>query len=138
MSIDDWLTSIGLDRYLELFRENDIDTDILAELDEEDLEKIGVTSLGHRKKMLRAIRDLLREGTALAAPNDAEPLIALLNDADVSEEAFATDLASTLRAGQAKRKTHDARRSGPDLMEVWEKMDRGEISSASFISPSSR
>lgn len=89
-----------------------------------------LSTMGKELAGLRAIRDLLREGAALAAPEDTGPLIQQLADADVTEEAFASDLAAALRAGQVKKKTHGARRSGPDLMEVWEKMDRGEISSA--------
>jgi hypothetical protein len=90
-----------------------------------DLARMGKELAG-----LRAIRDLLREGAPLAAPGDAKLLLTLLNDSESTEEAFAGDLAAALRAGQVKRKSRDARRSGPDLMEVWEKMDRGEISSA--------
>jgi len=90
-----------------------------------DLARMGKELAG-----LRAIRDLLREGAPLAAPGDPAPLLSLLNDSEATEESFAGDLAAALRAGQVKRKRDDQRRSGPDLMEVWEKMDRGEISSA--------
>ena len=34
---------------------NDIDFNILSDLTDQDLEKIGVTSVGHRRKLLRAI-----------------------------------------------------------------------------------
>ena len=43
-----WLEKIGLAQYADLFAENDIDWEILPELTEHDLEKLGV-SLGHRK-----------------------------------------------------------------------------------------
>jgi hypothetical protein len=36
----------------------DIDFDILGDLTDPDLEKIGVNSLGHRRKLLRAIANL--------------------------------------------------------------------------------
>src|SRR5262245_65166399 len=49
-----WLETIGLGHYAELFSKNDIDREVLASLDEQDLEKLGV-SLGHRKKLLKAI-----------------------------------------------------------------------------------
>ena len=52
-----WLRGLGLDRYVEVFRANDVDADILPELSDADLEKLGV-SLGHRKKLLKAIADL--------------------------------------------------------------------------------
>lgn len=86
--------------------------------------------LGKELAGLRAIRELLREGVPLAAPGDCAPLLVLLDDADTAEESFATQLGEALRAGQAPRAPGSARRAGPDLMEIWDKMDRGEISSA--------
>ena len=47
-----------MSEYAERFAENDIDFTILADLTDQDLEKIGVASLGHRRKLLRAIADL--------------------------------------------------------------------------------
>ena len=56
--IEDWLKQLGMDEYAQRFAENDIDLAILSDLTDQDLEKIGVTSLGHRRKLLRAIADL--------------------------------------------------------------------------------
>src|SRR5215468_4794184 len=53
--IADWLEKLGLGQYAQRFAENDIDFEILSDLTDQDLEKIGVTSLGHRRKLLRAI-----------------------------------------------------------------------------------
>src|SRR6516162_2960903 len=53
--IADWLEKLGLGQYAQRFAENDIDFDVLNDLTDQDLEKIGVTSLGHRRKLLRAI-----------------------------------------------------------------------------------
>jgi class 3 adenylate cyclase/predicted ATPase len=50
-----WLEKIGLAQYAELFAKNDIDWEILPELTEHDLEELGI-SLGHRKKLTRAIQ----------------------------------------------------------------------------------
>jgi hypothetical protein len=58
--IANWLKSLGLEQYTDGFTENDIDFSILHELTDQDLEKIGVRSLGHRRKLLRAIGDLER------------------------------------------------------------------------------
>src|ERR1700751_3989496 len=55
--IADWLNTLGLLQYAQRFAENDIDPSVLRDLTDADLEKIGV-SLGHRKKMLRAIAEL--------------------------------------------------------------------------------
>jgi hypothetical protein len=49
---------LGLSEYAQRFAENDIDFSILPELTDQDLEKIGVSSLGHRRKILRAIATL--------------------------------------------------------------------------------
>src|SRR5262247_676485 len=55
--IAEWLNALGLRQYAQRFADNDIDTNVLPDLTEADLEKIGV-SLGHRKRMLRAIAEL--------------------------------------------------------------------------------
>src|SRR5208283_4184544 len=57
MDVGAWLRSLGLEQYEALFRENDIDAEILGDLTDADLEKLGVT-LGHRKRLLRAIATL--------------------------------------------------------------------------------
>jgi hypothetical protein len=54
-----WLSSLDLERYEPAFRDNAIDAEVLAELTEADLEKLGVL-LGHRKRMLHAIAELAR------------------------------------------------------------------------------
>jgi class 3 adenylate cyclase len=67
MDVGGWLRSLGLGQYEALFRASDIDADILPELTEVDLEKLGV-SLGHRKRLLRAISGLAAAET-LATPS---------------------------------------------------------------------
>ena len=70
MDIDGWLRGIGLGRYAEDFRANGIDEERLSRLTSDDLRDIGVVSLGHRKKLLRAIAALApaREAAALPPP----------------------------------------------------------------------
>src|SRR3954469_14508679 len=58
-----WLRGLGLGQYEPAFRENDVDADVLPELTEADLERLGVASLGHRKRLLRGIA-APREGPA--------------------------------------------------------------------------
>ena len=53
-----WLEQLGLGRYTGPFAENDIDDEVLVDLSEGDLERLGVSSLGHRKKLLKAIAAL--------------------------------------------------------------------------------
>src|SRR6516162_5754052 len=57
MDVGGWLRSLGLGQYEALFRASEIDADILPELTDVDLEKLGVP-LGHRKRLLRAISGL--------------------------------------------------------------------------------
>ena len=52
--IAEWLGRQGLGQYAQTFAENHIDYSVLPDLTEDDLEKLGI-SLGHRKKLLRAI-----------------------------------------------------------------------------------
>src|SRR5215831_16689654 len=65
--IADWLKKLGMPEYAERFTANDIEIDILPELTDHDLEGLGI-SLGHRRRILRAIREL---GLAQAAPRIA-------------------------------------------------------------------
>ncbi len=60
MDVGTWLGSLGLDQYEALFREHEIEADILPELTDQHLRDIGVP-LGHRLRMLRAIRQLAAE-----------------------------------------------------------------------------
>jgi class 3 adenylate cyclase len=62
-----WLNALGLGQYAQRFADNDIDAGILRDLTDEDLEKIGV-SLGHRKKLLRAIAELDEVGMTPESP----------------------------------------------------------------------
>src|SRR6516225_9009421 len=55
--IADWLKKLGMSEYTQRFSENDIALDILPDLTDQDLERLGL-SLGHRRRMLKAIREL--------------------------------------------------------------------------------
>ena len=52
-----WLRDLGLGQYEAVFRENEIDVDILPELTEPHLVKLGMP-LGHRIRLLKAISNL--------------------------------------------------------------------------------
>jgi hypothetical protein len=52
MNVADWLRTLGLEQYEALFHQNDIDAEVLPTLDADDLRELGVSSLGHRKKLL--------------------------------------------------------------------------------------
>lgn len=50
----DWLREHNLEQYADAFEANDIDFDILPDLDDHDLEQLGL-SLGNRRRFLKAI-----------------------------------------------------------------------------------
>jgi class 3 adenylate cyclase/tetratricopeptide (TPR) repeat protein len=61
-TIAEWLASLGLSEYAQRFADNHVDASVLRDLTDQDLTELGV-SLGHRRKMLRAIAEL--DGAAL-------------------------------------------------------------------------
>src|SRR5579872_5295082 len=76
MDVVVWLRSLGLGQYEAAFRDNEVDDDVLPNLTAEDLKELGVTALGHRRKLLDAIA-ALRAGesakTNAPAQDSAEP-----------------------------------------------------------------
>ena len=69
MDVGGWLRGLGLGQFEATFRESEIDFDVLPELTEPDLEKLGVP-LGHRKRLLKAIASL--GATAALGPAPAQ------------------------------------------------------------------
>ena len=76
MDILAWLRELGLERYEQAFRENEIVADILPKLTADDLKDIGVTIVGHRRKLLEAIAALAEPALARQA-GPSGPLKAL-------------------------------------------------------------
>ena len=56
-----WLASLDLAQYSDTFLQNDVNTGILPLLTSDDLKEIGVSSVGHRRKLLEAILALSGE-----------------------------------------------------------------------------
>jgi class 3 adenylate cyclase/tetratricopeptide (TPR) repeat protein len=71
MEVAEWLRKLGLEQYEPAFRENDVDAQVLPRLTAEDLISIGVTSVGHRRRLLDAI-------AALGSPLPDPPLPGLV------------------------------------------------------------
>ena len=67
MDVGDWLRSLGLGQYETAFRDNGVDAEVLPDLTDADLEKLGVL-LGHRKRLLKAIASLRRLATDRIPP----------------------------------------------------------------------
>ena len=73
--VETWLRSIGLAQYASTFAANDIDLEVLSELTEQDLMGLGV-SLGHRKRLLKAIRaGLLNNRPTIAASSSTSTAV---------------------------------------------------------------
>jgi class 3 adenylate cyclase/tetratricopeptide (TPR) repeat protein len=58
IEITDWLRKLGLEQYAPAFRDNAIDSKVLPRLTAEDLKELGVTMVGHRRRLLDAIAAL--------------------------------------------------------------------------------
>jgi class 3 adenylate cyclase/predicted ATPase len=74
--LDQWLTALGLAEYVPRFAENHIDFSIITDLKDQDLKELGISSLGHRRRILRAIAQLNSDGPSAShtpALNPAQP-----------------------------------------------------------------
>jgi SAM domain (Sterile alpha motif)/Adenylate and Guanylate cyclase catalytic domain len=84
MDVAAWLRGLGLEQYAQLFRDNDIDGEILCGITAEDLKELGISSFGHRRRLLNAIaalggdlptRDVAQSATsATSAPISPPPI----------------------------------------------------------------
>ena len=80
MDVTEWLRKLGLEQYEPAFRANEIDAEVLPSLTAEDLNELGVTLVGHHRRLLDAIAVLRVEAPAaeaaetrdVPAPIDAE------------------------------------------------------------------
>ncbi len=69
MDLSAWLRNLGLGQYEQAFRDNAIEPDVLLRLTAEDLKELGVTLVGHRRKLLDAIAAL----RVSASPTSDDP-----------------------------------------------------------------
>ena len=73
MDVAAWLNGLGLGQYEQAFRENDIDAEVIADVTADDLIRVGITSVGHRRKLLAAITALRHGMTPASPPNPGAP-----------------------------------------------------------------
>jgi class 3 adenylate cyclase/predicted ATPase len=73
--LDSWLEAHGLMRYAPLFRQHEIDLDVLPELSADDLRELGIP-LGDRKRLLNAIPGLTPAEATRAIPGATGPAAA--------------------------------------------------------------
>src|ERR1700728_2352685 len=78
-----WLEKLGLGQYAPRFAENDINFAILSDLTDQDLKELGVSSLGHRRQLLRAVAELnnVEKGAPKLAAATATPVTPQPHDA---------------------------------------------------------
>jgi hypothetical protein len=72
MDLGEWLKGLGLGQYEATFREHEIDADVLPDLTEADLEKIGLP-LGARKRLTKGIARLASKEAPPSAGTPALP-----------------------------------------------------------------
>ena len=85
MDVAAWLKNLGLGQYEAAFRDNAIDGDLLASLTAEDLKDLGVTIVGHRRKILDATATL-NSSAPLQAPHSEPPAPPPQKSAEVAAE----------------------------------------------------
>ena len=68
MDIAVWLRGLGLEQYEAAFRANAVDASVLPRLTAEDLKDLGVTLVGHRRRLLDAIAALGAEPAVADVP----------------------------------------------------------------------
>ena len=108
---------LGLGQYEAAFRENEIDADVLSDLTEIDLEKLGLP-LGHRKRLLKAIANLTAR-VDLAGPSSPARLQAAQDTPRPAPETLAERRQVTVMFSDLVGSTTLAGRMDPeDLHEV--------------------
>lgn len=84
--IRQWLEGLGLGQYAQVFAENSVEPDLLTELTDDDLKELGVSALGHRRRILAAIRDT-SAGEASTHNQPLDQVAPFPNRPDTSSEA---------------------------------------------------
>jgi class 3 adenylate cyclase len=110
-----WLGQIGLPEYAPIFAQHAIDSEVLADLADQDLRELGVP-LGHRKRLLKAIaalREPVKEtagreeaGVPGALPREAERrqltvmFVDLVGSTELAARLDPEDMSAVIRAYQ--------------------------------------
>jgi class 3 adenylate cyclase len=106
LDIGEWLRSLGLQSYEQMFKDNGIDLEVLPHLTAEDLKEIGVRAVGHRRKILDAIGIPPAGPAAVRAPPSAERrqltlmFVDLVGSTDLSRRIDPEELRDIMRAYQ--------------------------------------
>src|SRR6202140_3864497 len=114
MDLAVWLRSLGLEQYETDFRDNAIDSTVLPKLTAEDLKDLGVTAVGHRRKLLEAIAELRSDTKTETARSEPPPTIAASANDTAAERRHVTVMFSDLVGSTAL----SGRMDPEDLREV--------------------
>ena len=76
MDVASWLAALGLERYEPAFCENGIDAELLPKPTPKDLQDLGVSRVGDRRRLLDAISALRDVGGLFPAPLGINPRVA--------------------------------------------------------------
>ena len=108
--VSEWLEKLGLGQYASNFANNDVDTQLLSQITNSDLKELGISSLGHRKKILSAAKALsgaeLKPESTTAPNNEAERrqltvmFCDLVGSTELSQQLDPEDLREVNRAYQ--------------------------------------
>src|SRR6516162_10166841 len=114
MDVASWLRSLGLEQYEAAFRKNGVDETVLPKLTAEDVKDLGVTAVGHRRKLLEAIAALGSGKTEPALSDPSSPAPAAQSKDTAAERRQVTVMFSDLVDSTAL----SARMDPEDLREV--------------------
>jgi class 3 adenylate cyclase/tetratricopeptide (TPR) repeat protein len=98
MDVRGWLERLGLGQYADAFVANHIDGRLLRALTADDLRELGVSSLGHRKRLLEAIANL-QQAEPAGAPEAERRQVAVL----FADLCSFTELSTELGAEEMRR-----------------------------------
>ena len=112
--IAEWLQKLGLGQYAQRFADNEIIFSILPDLTDADLKELGVSALGHRRLLLRAIAALDDAEKGTPAHSTAAPGSVTVQQRDSAERRQVTVMFSDLVGSTAL----SARMDPEDLREV--------------------
>src|ERR1700758_1850771 len=114
MDIGGWLRGLGLGRYEQAFRENEIDKEVLPGVTADDLKDLGVALVGHRRRLLDAIAALGAAPSAAVSPAREERSPAVWAEAERRQltvmfcDLVGSTSLSTRRGRQSGGAWHDA------------------------------
>jgi len=83
--VGDWVSNtLGLPQYADVFKSNHIGGGVLLTIGVQDLKDIGVKSVGHRRKIIQAIEDLVKSNTGSCRPRDSKRVLKIAIEGNIA------------------------------------------------------